>query len=165
MDVLTFLQQHPDARKIFGKRELVIIRKQLLGLRLTQSERNRLSRDIRRKLTFVDALARFRDEFGLSHGAQLKRTLNEAKEAILEDSAGPRVNRIVLFGSVLSGDLTLTSDIDLAIDVPGISLRDATALRRRLLGKLPEHVDVQVYSTLPAHLKSAVDKGKVLFGR
>lgn len=165
MDFLEFLQQHPDSRKVFGKRELVIIRKQLLGLRLTQSERNRLSRDIRRKLNFVEDLARFRDDFRLSHGAQLKKALNEAKEVILDDPVGSLVSRIILFGSVLSGDMTLTSDIDIAIDVPGISVRDATVLRRRLLGKLPEHVDVQVYSTLPTTLRNAVDKGKVLFRR
>jgi hypothetical protein len=50
MGILQLIRADNDARKIFGAKELKIIEKQLFGVRLTQSEKNRLSRDIRRKL-------------------------------------------------------------------------------------------------------------------
>ena len=53
MSLIQFLKKENNARKIFGKRELKIIEKQLFGLNLTQSEKNRLSRDIRKKLEFI----------------------------------------------------------------------------------------------------------------
>ncbi len=49
MGMLQFLKKNENTRKIFGVRELKIIEKQLLGINLTQSEKNRLSRDIRKK--------------------------------------------------------------------------------------------------------------------
>ena len=42
-----FLTHNKNARRIFGKKELEIILKQLDGLPLTQSEKNRLSRDVK----------------------------------------------------------------------------------------------------------------------
>ena len=48
-----YLKINENARKIFGKKELEIIIKQLEGIHLTQSERNRISRDIKPKLEFI----------------------------------------------------------------------------------------------------------------
>ena len=55
MSLLKFLKENENVRKVFGKRELKIIEKQLLGVNLTQSEKNRLSRDIRKKFEFVSS--------------------------------------------------------------------------------------------------------------
>ena len=52
MTLLNILKSDENARKVCGKRELKIIEKQLLGINLTQSEKNRLYRDIRKKLDF-----------------------------------------------------------------------------------------------------------------
>ena len=60
-----FLKKNKNARRIFGKKELEIIFKQLDGLPLTQSERNRLSRDIKPKLDFIKAVSKFENEFEL----------------------------------------------------------------------------------------------------
>ena len=54
-----------NTRKIFGKRELKIIEKQIFGINLTQSEKNRLSRDIRKKFEFIEQVARFSAQFKL----------------------------------------------------------------------------------------------------
>ena len=51
--LLQFLRENKNARKIFGERELKIIEKQLIGVDLTQSEKNRLSRDVREKFKFI----------------------------------------------------------------------------------------------------------------
>ena len=79
MAILHFLKTSPEARKIFGKRELEIIEKQLLGISLTQSEKNRLSRDIRKKLEFVKELSIYIKEFKLKKGAIIKQIINETK--------------------------------------------------------------------------------------
>jgi hypothetical protein len=57
MGLLELLKKSENARKIFGKRELKIIEKQMLGVNLTQSEKNRLSRDIRKKLEFIKEIS------------------------------------------------------------------------------------------------------------
>ena len=53
MSLINIIKTNKDIRKIFGKKELVIIEKQLLGVSLTQSEKNRLSRDIRKKFEVI----------------------------------------------------------------------------------------------------------------
>ena len=60
-----FLKKESGARRIFGKKELEIMLKQLDGIALTQSEKNRLSRDIRSKLEFIKNISVFEDEFKL----------------------------------------------------------------------------------------------------
>jgi len=165
MDLLDFLEKNNDARRIFGKRELVIVRKQALGVRLTQSERNRLSRDIRPKLAFIKEAARFADEFNLKRRMRTKRVVNEAVEMIREDPIAPRIKRIVLFGSILTREMTMSSDIDIAIDVPGIGVKEATFVRKRLLGKVSGTVDIQVYNILGPALRKAIDSGKTVFSR
>lgn len=70
MNLLKLLKENENARKIFGKRELKIIEKQLFGINLTQSEKNRLSRDIRRKLEFIREAVKFSDEFELKKGTR-----------------------------------------------------------------------------------------------
>ena len=59
--LIEFLKTNRNARRIFGKRELEIMIQQLDGLQLKQSEKNRLSRDIKPKLEFIKEIAEFRD--------------------------------------------------------------------------------------------------------
>jgi predicted nucleotidyltransferase len=159
MGLTTFLQQHRlEARRLFGERELVIVGKQLRGVALTQSEKNRLSRDIRPKLSFIKEASKFSDEFLLKKGQDTKRLTAQAVAAIKEDVLAPRIKRIILFGSVAERTPLLRSDIDIAIDIPGINVRDATLLRKRLLGSVPEGIDVQVYNVLPAKIQVDIDK-------
>ena len=49
MSLLKTLKEEKNARKIFGKKEIEIIEKQLNGIKLSPSEQTRLSRDIRKK--------------------------------------------------------------------------------------------------------------------
>jgi len=106
MSLLNFLKNNEDIRKLFGKRELIIIEKQLNGINLTQSEKNRLSRDIRRKLGVVKSLADYKEEFGLKKGTKVKEEIEEAKEIIMNDELGSKIKKIILFGS--SADNTRT---------------------------------------------------------
>ena len=85
-----------DARRIFGKREIKIIEKQLMGVALTQSEKNRLSRDVRKKLEFIRKAARFEDEFGLKKGAEIKRIIDDSKDVLLSDPMSRKIEKIFL---------------------------------------------------------------------
>jgi predicted nucleotidyltransferase len=158
MKLTTFLQQS-DARKVFGQRELRIINKQLKGINLTQSEKNRLSRDIRPKFRFISECARFSDDFGLSKGFETEQAIEEAKELIL---GYPDVRKIVVYGSYIDRSMTLRSDIDIAVDLGKTDMKRATRFRQEILGKL-EGIDVQVYDQLPTKIRRAVDKGRVIY--
>lgn len=162
-DLLNLLKSNKDTRKIFGKRELKIIEKQLLGVNLTQSEKNRLSRDIRTKFNFIKEVSRFSEEFELKKASIIKRLIDEAKELILEDINSKRIIRIILFGSAAENKMTFKSDIDIAVKFSGISLREATSFRKRISGKVNSRIDVQTYNHLPKKIKKEIDlKGKNL---
>jgi predicted nucleotidyltransferase len=166
MGLLRLLQENKDARKVFGKRELKIIEKQMLGVSLTQSEKNRLSRDIRKKLEFIAAIAVFKDEFDLKKGSEIKSMVDEAKETILADAGSSKIENIILYGSAAENSLSLQSDIDLAVKFSSISLSDATLFRKRVLGKVNKRMDVQVYNSLPAKVRKEIDvKGKTIHER
>ncbi len=163
MALLRFISGNGDARKIFGKRELKIIEKQLLGVNLTQSEKNRLSRDIRKKCAFITSMARFKDELGLKKGAEIRRLVEDAKQIILEDSKPSGIVEITLFGSAVENKLTLRSDIDISVRFKKISLKEATFFRKRVSGKVSDKLDIQVYNVLPKKIKTEIDsKGRVI---
>jgi len=83
MSLLKFLRESENARKVFGKRELKIIEKQLFGVGLTQSEKNRLSRDIRKKFEFISKASRFEEEFKLKKGIEIKKKDRRSKGGYL----------------------------------------------------------------------------------
>ncbi len=164
MTLLHEIRRNPGIRKLFGKRELVIIEKQLLGVPLKRSERTRLSRDIRKKLEAIKELAQFASEFKLKKGAEITKLVNDAKEVLLESKYFSRINRIVLFGSAAENTLTLVSDIDIAVEFTTTTLKEATQFRKEMLGRMNSRIDLQVYNTLPTKIKREInEKGKVLY--
>lgn len=164
MNLSNFIKSNENARKVFGKRELKIIEKQLLGVNLTQSEKNRLSRDIRKKFEFIKEISRFSDEFGLKKGAEIKKRIEETKQDILGDILFSKIKRIFLFGSIVERQLTLSSDIDIAVEFFSIDSKEAILFRKRILGKTNQKIDVQVYNCLPNKIKKEIDiKGKILY--
>ncbi|MBS3083883.1 nucleotidyltransferase domain-containing protein [Candidatus Pacearchaeota archaeon] len=164
MALLEFLKKHKDeARKVFGERELKIIEKQLQGLTLKQSERNRLSRDVRKKLSFISAVSLYKDEFELKHGAKIKEIIKDVVGDIKKDILFYKVKKIVLFGSTAIGKRHLGSDVDIAVEFDEITEKNAFDFRMRIL-KYFDKLDVQVYNVLPDKVKKEIDKeGKVLY--
>ena len=74
------------------------------------------------------------------------------------------IEEIILYGSVVENTLTFRSDIDIAIRFKTINLREATLVRKHLLGKVNSLVDIQVYNVLPPSLKEEIRrKGKTLY--
>lgn len=164
MNLLTFLRNEKNARKVFGTRELKIIEKQLLGIPLTQSEKNRLSRDIRQKFEFMYKAARFSDEFKLKKGAVIKQMIDATKETILADALAGTIKKIILYGSAVENKLTFRSDIDIAVCFNTINLKEATLFRTRIHGRVPDKMDIQVYNVLPEKIKKEIDeKGQVIY--
>src|SRR3989338_3272428 len=98
-----FLKDNKNARKIFGKKELEIILRQLDGLPLTQSERNRLSRDIKPKFEFIREVSEFEDEFGLKKDQDARKIIYKSVNVILQDRLKDKVEAILLFGSRVAG--------------------------------------------------------------
>src|SRR3989338_5234382 len=76
MNILNSLKKSENMRKIFGKKELIIIEKQLMGIRLKPSEKTRLSRDIRKKFEAIKELSPFINNFNLKHGEITKEKID-----------------------------------------------------------------------------------------
>jgi len=164
MDLIQFLKSDNNARKIFGKRELKIIEKQLNGINLTQSEKNRLSRDIRKKLQFIKEASRFEGEFKLKKADLVKSLINEAKETILHHSLKNKIIKIILFGSFVDNKMTPHSDIDIAVVFNEITKKDAGKFRIYALGRVNKKIDIQVYNILPEKIKKEINaKGEVIY--
>ncbi len=164
--ILEFLKQNPNSRKVFGKRELKIIEKQLWNVNLTQSEKNRLSRDIRKKFQFIKEAAEFSDEFEFKKGSKVTLIINDTLEIIKEHEWFWKIEEIILFGSLVEGRFHLFSDIDIAVKFKEISPSDAFEFRKNVLGNTNKKVDVQVYNTLPDKIKKEIDKnGKTVYKR
>lgn len=166
MVLLKILKKSENARKLFGKRELVIIEKQLLGVSLTQSEKNRLSRDIRKKFKAIRELIPMEDEFELKKGTEIKAVIQDAQNIILESIYSSKIKKIVLFGSVVANKLALNSDIDISVEFFQISKKEATKFRIFMACRVNDRVDIQVYNILSEKLKKQIDEmGKLIYER
>ncbi len=164
MGLMSYLKSDEKARKIFGKKELQIMEKQLSGFNLTQSEKNRLSRDIRPKLELIRELSEFKDEFQLKKNQDNKKLIQRAVKLILADELKEKIQAILLFGSFADNTFTFRSDIDICVLFDSTNLREATKFRIRILGKLPDKMDIQVFNVLPQKIKRSIASNhKVLF--
>lgn len=162
MNLIDFLKDNPNVRKVFGKREIKIIEKQLFGINLTQSEKNRLSRDIRKKFDFIREVSRFSDEFELKKGLEIKKKIEYIKQEILNLKYFKNIKRIILFGSTVENQRSFRSDIDIAVEFYQIDKKEATDFRIKM--NFDRKIDVQVYNVLPEKLKKEIDeKGKVIY--
>ena len=136
-----------------------------MGVNLTQSEKNRLSRDIRVKLEFISKASRFEDEFKLKKGTEVKRITEETKDILLNDKDSKKIKKIFLYGSAADNSRTLRSDIDIAVDMT-TNKREATIFRKRISGKTNNLIDIQVLGTLPEKIrKEILSSGKIIYSR
>jgi len=166
MELKNFIKKSPLARKVFGAKEIVIIRKQISGIRLTQSEKNRLSRDIRPKLRFIREVSRFSEEFDLKKGSENKRMVEQALEVIKRDKDFRKIREIWLFGSMVTNEMSIRSDVDIAVLFDEINITEATEFRIRIGGRVHDKIDTQVFSALPEKIKKSILKShKVLYKR
>jgi predicted nucleotidyltransferase len=153
-------------RTLFGKRELEIIKKQLLGINLSSSEKTRLSRDIRKKFEAIKELSQFSHDFKLKKGAEIKWIINDTKNFIINSNYFPKIKKIILFGSTTVNKRIFRSDIDIAVEFDKIDIKEASKFRIYVAGRVSEKVDIQVYNILPEKIKKEIDKkGRVIYER
>lgn len=160
---MSLLQTIKESRKIFGKKEIVIIEKQLKGIKLTQSEKNRLSRDIRKKLEQVNALSKYTEEFKLKKGTETNKKIQNIKEIILNDILKSKIKNIIIFGSHIKNQFTFRSDIDIAVEFDSINKKEASKFRIRILGQCSKNTDVQVYNILSKKMQKEILGGKIIY--
>lgn len=158
MALIDFIEKNKNSRKIFGRKEIEIIGKQLKGLMLTQSEKNRLSRDIRPKFDFIKSASSYQEEFEIKKGAEIDKKIREAVELIKQDKLFSKIGKVLLFGSYVEGNPHVNSDIDLAIFIKNVTPKEALELRARLSGRVDEKVDVNVFEVLPEKIQKQILK-------
>lgn len=165
MEFIDFLKEDKNTRKIFGKAEILIIEKQLKGINLTQSEKNRLSRDIRKKFEFIKKASIFEEEFELKKASENKKLIERIKNVVNSDELSPRILNIKLFGSLAENKVTFRSDIDISVEFDEINKKEALKFRLRILREF-QNLDIQVYNFLPDKIKKEIDKkAKVIYER
>src|SRR3989338_10050802 len=165
MELSTFISSEPEARRIFGKKELEIMQKQLKGQHLTISERNRLSRDIKPKLSCIEKLSHFKEEFALAKNQENKALIKKAVKVILQDKEKENIKAIFLFGSFADNTFIFRSDIDICVIFKKEpAFKEATKFRIRILGQLSDKLDIQVFNILPQKIKREIARNhKVLY--
>ena len=153
------LLKEPEARKIFGKKEIDIILKQTHGIRLTQSEKNRLSKDIRKKFLFIEKAKNIK--INLEHGSKIKNIIKRTVKEILKIT---KPEAILLFGSHATKNAWKRSDIDICIVLKKkLTIKKDTEIRIKILSRLPDKVDFWIFNNLPLHMqKSIANDHKVL---
>ena len=161
MDFFDVLEEKV-VRKIFGKKELEIINKQLNGFDLSQSEKNRLSRDIRPKLKAVEFLSEYKEYFQLKKNDYNKRLIKEIVETIMSSKWKKEIKAILLFGSHVIKTNTWRSDVDICVIFNNmISDSNALDFKIEIMRKLPEKIDINVFNTLPDKLKYSIAKQNI----
>lgn len=164
MTLIDLIENDIDAKKIFGLKEMEIIKKQGLGLKLSQSEKNRLSRDIRPKLNAIKKLSVFKDQFDLKKAFLTKQQINLLKNQIILDKMGNKVKHIYLFGSFLTNKFSENSDIDIAIEFENITKKEASEFKLRIIQNLTDKFDISVLNTLPKNIQAEVVKnGRIIY--
>ncbi|MEF8848465.1 MAG: nucleotidyltransferase domain-containing protein [Candidatus Thermoplasmatota archaeon] len=75
---------------------------------------------------------------------------------------GDKVKFIILYGSQSTNKQTPLSDVDLAVFYDG-SKEERFRFRMKILGRVPEKYDIQLFQDLPLYVKNEVIKGKVVY--
>ncbi len=156
MALVDFLERKKElARTLFTEAELKIITKQTIGISLSQSEKNVLSRSIRKKLQCIKECALYQDEFSLKKAQGSKRIIHDVLEHLKQNK---EIHKIYLFGSFLRKDFDEQSDIDLAVEFRNISEKEATNFLIKNYAYASEQIDLSVYNSLPQKIKDEIQK-------
>lgn len=88
----------------------------------------------------------------------------KAVQAAIElAKADSRIERLILFGSAVTMNCGVTSDIDIAIDAPNVSEDEFLKITRYFYLGVPSELDVVHYNQITSPLlKSEIDKNGVV---
>lgn len=73
-----------------------------------------------------------------------------------------KVKFVFLFGSIIYGKPTKSSDVDFAVYYEGND-NERFKFRLKLSEKLPDKFDIQIFQDLPLYIRKEVLKGKVIY--
>ncbi|HIH10785.1 TPA: nucleotidyltransferase domain-containing protein [Candidatus Woesearchaeota archaeon] len=95
----------------------------------------------------------------------VQRTIQKAVDVILKEDQEHNINAILLFGSYADGTAIWRSDIDICVVFKKMPTeKEAFMFRVKVMGVLPDIVDLQVFNVLPQKIKKTIaDNHKVLF--
>lgn len=75
-----------------------------------------------------------------------------------------RINRLIVFGSAVTLDCGMTSDVDIAIDAPNLDFDTFANLARPFYRDIPSEVDIIHYNEIHSELfKQQVNKGVCVY--
>ncbi len=74
------------------------------------------------------------------------------------------VNFVILFGSQANRKANKMSDYDFAVYYEG-NAKERFNFRLKILAKLPDKFDVQVFQDLPLYVQKEVLKGKIIYAK
>ncbi len=87
----------------------------------------------------------------------MNKEVAEIQEYIVKILKRYQVIRASLFGSIVNGEFTSESDIDILVEFEGKkSLLDLAGLKLELQEKLKREVDVVTFKSLSPHLKDII---------
>ena len=92
----------------------------------------------------------------------MKANIDEIKKRVVPILKEAGVKRSDLFGSVVRGDYTVNSDIDILVELPeNSSLLDLVRLERRLEKSLGREVDLITYKSIHPLLKDYIERDQL----
>lgn len=87
----------------------------------------------------------------------MTKTIEEIKEKVTPILKEDGIIRSSIFGSIVRGEDTKKSDIDMLVEVPsGFSLFDLVGLQYKLEEKLGKKVDLHTYRAIHPRLKNRI---------
>lgn len=96
---------------------------------------------------------------------KIQEIIQKALDLILKEDHGHKIKAILLFGSQANNTSIWRSDLDFCVvfnEDP--TFLEAGLFRKRLMGLLPEVVDLQVFNVLPLKIKKSIaDNHLILF--
>ncbi len=101
----------------------------------------------------------------MSSKSSINQVLSLAVDLILNNDLNQDIKAILLFGSHADGTAIWRSDIDICVVFNhDVNEKEAFLFRKRLLGQLPDIVDLQVFNVLPLKTKRSIaENHQVLF--
>ncbi len=144
-----------NSRVVFTRLELRIIEKQVQGIKLSQYEKNVLSRSIRPKLRFIEKCCAYSSQFRLKKGQESEKKISEALEEIKKYDG---VAEVRVFGSYLTGKFDDKSDIDVSVEFRNTSKKKAGIFLKDISPLIPERISISVYNVLPESIKQEIKK-------
>ncbi|MBU1270004.1 MAG: nucleotidyltransferase domain-containing protein [Nanoarchaeota archaeon] len=157
-------QNREELLHLFTEKELEIILKQVKGVKMSQADLNRLSREIRPKFAIIRRINLVDEQFfPLKKGCEIEFKIRELIKTILSSKYEEQISRIIVFGSYADRTNKSDSDIDIAVSLPKLNKKQATEFLLWANTIKDEELDISIYELLDKKFRQEADNGRVLY--